>query len=161
MRGRCISVGSSWAALEGFRGSIGLGPGLNIVLGPNNSGKTALLEAILAASAVTLVDPAEGLQRILLVSASKGSIPHALAGLTPEGSARPCIRLGGREVCVRVLYREKVEVHGIELSGILELFLKEEGGGCESRFAFMTPSGIQISIKDRPCYGRPSPLQPV
>ncbi|MEB3851112.1 MAG: hypothetical protein LRS49_00830, partial [Desulfurococcales archaeon] len=106
-----------------------------MVLGPNTSGKTTLIEALAFTLIPNLTDIREGLYKLMVLAASRGSQRHALATLVGRGGrAKPCVRLrgldsrargGGRPeektVCVELEQRERLESRGMEVEGAVDI----------------------------------------
>jgi len=116
--------------VRALHGVVRLGPGLNIVLGPNNSGKTTLLEAITISLLVNTADVKENLAKLMILEAARGSLPHALDSIVPTGgvsSAKPCTRLAsGAELCAEISKEERVESMGVQLSSVVHINIISE-----------------------------------
>ena len=97
--------------LRGLKGEVELGPGLNLIMGPNNSGKTTLLEAILSSLLLSLEDFGEAMDFFIVLEAARGSLRHSLSSVVPKNTALVCstIRIGDRvnEECVRTSKNEE------------------------------------------------------
>ncbi len=95
--------------LEGFRGLSGaveLAPGLNILLGPNASGKTSIIEAIFTAAAVNYTDLRLTNSLVTVLHASRGSVGHSMASQVSGREASTCIRVAGvkgaEDACTKI-----------------------------------------------------------
>lgn len=119
--------------LRGLKGGVELGPGLNILLGPNTSGKTSILESISFSIVPNLSDVREGFSKLLVMEASRGSEKHALDSIVCGKDALPCSYLisgSGEEegyqskrLCTKIYKKERVESRGIVLSGAVDVLL--------------------------------------
>jgi len=122
--------------IRGLQGTIPFSPGLNIVLGPNNSGKTSLLEALTLSLVPNLGDVRESISKLLTLEASRGSEKHALESLTTDTPAEPCslIYIPGRETvnsCSRIEKTSRIESKGISLETVVELKIKSKTRNCQ------------------------------
>jgi len=68
------------SGFRGLRGRVRLARGLTVLLGPNMSGKTAVLEALALTAAVNRGNAREHLWLYLLVHDARGSTRHSIAG---------------------------------------------------------------------------------
>ncbi len=150
---------------RGLSGSVELCRGLNIIVGPNCSGKTALIEAIAYLLALNYSDLREAHGYLALLHAARGSHQHSMASIVMEQTIIKGIVLENgveREVRVEmsknILYesigpsikprviinirsfpRDCRLTYYIEVDGMRVGFAGECGKGATSRIAVITP----------------------
>jgi len=139
---------------RGLRGEVRLGPGLNIIVGPNASGKTALLEAALTAATLNLEDMQIAMSLFMLPHAARGSEMHSLASTAAAGKARACIETySGRRFCVNISKTHEMESRGLGLVSVVDLAFKPDGRKCRIRIR-LAPEGLRLQVEGQDCSSR-------
>ena len=143
----------SLGGIRKVNGEISLGSGLNIFLGPNNSGKTTLLEALALSLIPSLGDVIENMSKLITMAASRGSEKHALESLVSEAPARPCSTLkisnDIKEVCSHVEKSIRIESHGVSLQSVVNLTVKSEYRNCTININLGKNSiGLEVNGKE-------------
>lgn len=137
--------------LRALQGYVKFGPGLNLVLGPNNAGKTTLLEAILISFTLNFGDVAEDLGKILLLEAARGSEKHALYTLVDSKDAKPCISVTSQgESCTTVSRREGLESRGLKVTSVVSLDITSSKRDCVATLDLREGS-IGIGVRGKEC----------
>ena len=149
--------------LENFRGlsgTISLNRGLNIILGPNNSGKTTLLEALLFTSIINYSDVREGLSKILVMEAARGSERHAFESIVPDInlSSIACVKLNnGEESCIEIAKSVRLASQGVQIESIVDVMLTSKHRNCKIIFSFGS-AGVGIHAEGNECLAGPLSL---
>ena len=143
-------------SLQGFRalnGDIELGARLNIVVGPNTSGKTSLLEAALTSLVLNYTDIRLTNYYLLIMNASRGSEKHSLASMAPrEGSSvRACTVMGGEEACIRITKKGRQESRGHQIVPVIEVSIEAEKRHCKLEY-IMGPGDLHIKAEGKECF---------
>ncbi|MEB3772426.1 MAG: ATP-binding protein [Desulfurococcales archaeon] len=124
------------------------------MLGPNNSGKTTLLEALAISVIPSLVDVRESMSKLLTIEASRGSEKHALESLISQTPAEPCTALvtAGeiKKVCSKVEKHVRIESHAITLEAIVELTIKSEYRNCSINLSLGKDS-LGLGVNGKKC----------
>ena len=141
--------------IRGLKGKISLGLGLNIILGPNNSGKTTLLEALAFSLIPNLGDVIESMSKLLIIVASRGSERHALESLVSETPGEPCstLNIGGnaKEICSKVEKSIRIESHGISLQSVVNLTIRSKYRNCFINIHLRKDS-LSLGVEGKECF---------
>lgn len=143
--------------LNGFRGlegSVELGPGLTLLVGPNCSGKTAVLEAMAYLVSVSYSNLRETHGYLMLLHASRGSVSHSLVSMVggegSEASSVAGIVLGeeGRVALSRSLSYESV---GTMVQPVVEVRVESTRRNC-SLFYRLESEQLVFGFKGGECF---------
>ena len=145
-------------SLESFRslrGNVELGAALNIIVGPNTSGKTSLLEAAATSLILNYTDIRFSNYYLLIMHASRGSEKHSIASLvSTEGApARACVSLGSEESCVEVAKGARQESRGHQIVPVVDVVLKATRRKCDLIYT-LTPTDIAIKANGEDCFSQ-------
>ncbi len=142
-------------ALHGYRGLSGeirLAPGLNILLGPNASGKTSIIEAGFIASVMNYADLRLANSLVLVLHASRGSLGHSMASQAPGGEARVCVEADGSEACTRVRVSSRLESRGVKLQSVVSIEYSSERRVCRLVYEVYDPAGaVAVRLEGGEC----------
>ena len=143
-------------SLHGYRGLEGvveLGSGLNIVVGPNASGKTSLIEAALVSLAVNYTDIRLTNYYILIMNAARGSEKHALAAMAPlEGTpVRACVRVSGESACAVIAKSSRHESRLHQIVPVIEVSVKAERRECSLKYV-LKPTSLGFMVNGGSCF---------
>ncbi|BES81068.1 hypothetical protein PABY_06350 [Pyrodictium abyssi] len=132
-----------------------LGAALNIVVGPNNAGKTSLLEAAATSLVLNYADVKLANYYLMVMYAARGSEKHSIASLVPPGaaSARACVSLGGEEVCTEITRESRQESRGAQLVTVVEVELRATRRECSLTYT-LEPAGIGVRADGRDCFSQ-------
>ncbi len=145
-------------SLENFRGlnaNIELGAALNIIVGPNTSGKTSLLEAIATNLVLNYTDIKFTNYYLLIMHASRGSEKHSIASLVPSKNiqANTCINIGNEKACTNITKESRQESHGPQIITVVDVKLKATRRKCYLTYT-LTPTGIGINANGKDCFNQ-------
>jgi len=146
--------------LNGFRGLYGaveLSNGLNIIIGPNCSGKTAVIEALAHVLILNYTDLRITNGLLLILHAARGSERHSIASIAPSTSdtasspTRVCVvNNEGVRACISIEKSTRIESHGTQLSPVVEVLLKASNRECSVKYTLGHRS-IGIGIRGSEC----------
>ncbi|MCE4625790.1 MAG: AAA family ATPase [Desulfurococcales archaeon] len=149
-------VSVNLGGVRGLEGEVRFSNGLNIILGPNNSGKTSILEALMISYIMNFENVGVGLQKIMVQQAARGSMKHALADIVGDKQAKPCITLNDkRRVCVS-LSKEYKLVPGVSGLGEAVTLVFRSDSSCNVKID-ISKTGIKVDIKGK-CNEKPQSL---
>ncbi len=153
MKNRCRKLYSvSLGGFRGLQGDIVLGAALNIVVGPNTSGKTALLEAALTSLTLNFTDIRFTNYFLHVMHASRGSQKHSLASIVPseEAPVNTCVELGGKRACVRIHRRGRQESRAYHVIPVIDMLLEAERRQCKLLYT-LGPDSLGIRVEGKDC----------
>lgn len=143
--------------LQGFRGIDGvveLGRGLNILIGPNSSGKTTVAEALAHTIILNYTDIRRTNTLLMVIHAARGSERHSFASIFPRDkmTTEACIKDSrGGQACVKASRSMRMESRMITLSPVVDISLEASRRECKLTYSILE-SGINISAKGADCF---------
>ncbi len=137
---------------RGLNGTIEFGRGLNIIVGPNCSGKTAVIEALAHVLALNYTDLRVTNWLLFILHSARGSERHSIASLTPQNvnKAEACVVHDDSRDCISIEKQMRVESRGVHLVQIVELSIKASARECIVSYS-LDPQNIGIGIKGKDC----------
>ena len=139
--------------LDGYRGISGtvkFKPGLNIILGPNNSGKTTLLESIILPLILNHTNVRETYTYIQIYESARGSIHHAFYSLANK-EARVCLTLVDsisqtHDSCAKISVSDSIESFGNIMINTANITISSESRNCNLIHTFKSNGNMTINI---------------
>ena len=140
-------------SLQGLRrlsGTVKFSPGLNIILGPNNAGKTTLLEAIMIPLIVSYTNTMEAYSFLYIYEAARGSIQHAFYTLA-NNEAEACLNLADtngspKKSCASVTISDSIESLGDAMINVASIALRSKTRDCGITYVFKGSGKSLINI---------------
>ncbi len=140
--------------LGGFRGLYGrieFEKGLTLLVGPNCSGKTAVIEAIAYLVSVSYSNLRETHGYLMLLHAARGSLQHSLVSMVGDESegARVSGVISGEESIVTFSRKQSYEAIGTMIKPVVELSAESSRRRCRILYR-LEPGGLGFSFTG-PC----------
>ncbi|NPA97241.1 MAG: ATP-binding protein [Crenarchaeota archaeon] len=138
--------------IQGLDGCVELGPGLNIVAGPNCSGKTAIVEALAYLLALSYSNLREAHGYLALLHAARGSSPHSIASLVQDkGSVKGIVQTRDREEVVELELEREVsyEAVGSTIRPVVEVKMVSKPRGCEIVYRLLSNGHVNLGMHAR------------
>ncbi len=137
---------------RGLRGSVELGPGLNVIIGPNCSGKTSLLEALAYLATLAHSNLREAHALLALLHAARGSLQHSLSAIVrgDRGVVRGVFtkdKRGSEEVELRIEKRITYEAIGTQINPVVAVSMTVEPRGCRLEYR-LGPVSMALRFTD-------------
>ncbi len=137
-------------SLRGISGTVKFKPGLNIILGPNNSGKTTLLESIILPLILNHTNVRETYTYIQIYESARGSIHHAFYSLANK-EARVCLTLVDsisqtHDSCAKISVSDSIESFGNIMINTANITISSESRNCNLIHTFKSNGNMTINI---------------
>ncbi len=148
-----------FGGLRSFKGRVKLGNGVNLVLGPNSAGKTALIESAFIALLVNALNLRQNLDYLFIIASARGSPRHGFDSLVDtKGVARPCVSIAYGEglseamnVCSEIKRASTFESLGASLlQNVVDISISASSRECGLTIR-MTGTRMSTAIRGRDC----------
>ena len=136
-RPRITSI--EFGRLRSFSGEVRLSEGINLILGPNSAGKTALIESAFIALLTNFLNMRQSHSYLFIIASARGSPRHGFDSLVgDEGIAKPCVTVaeygglsGSKRACSEIRKVTTFESLGASLlRNIVDITISAEIRDC-------------------------------
>ena len=146
---------ASFKGLRQLSGTVKFSPGLNIILGPNNAGKTALLESVIIPLLLNYANTIESYTFLHIYEAARGSLLHAFYSLANK-EARSCINISNSienssTGCASITISDAIESIGDSIVNVAKITMRSETRDCSITYIFKSNGQISININGNKC----------
>ncbi len=143
----------SFQGLRQLSGTVKFTPGLNIILGPNNAGKTTLLESIMIPLILSYTNTMEAYTFLHIYEAARGSLLHAFYSLANK-EAKTCLNLASSNgsssmSCASITISNAIESIGDSMVNVASIAMRSKTRDCGITYVFKGSGQVSINIGNK------------